>query len=169
MLVMDGYGSHLIIAFINYCYQPNVKISVFLLPTHSTHILQPLDIGVFQSFKHYHQELLKESIWYSGINYKKPDFLASFQRMRNLTFKKSIICSAWRKSSLYPFDPSAVLTKLQEFSTLERTLVREDSGLELEFEVDFQQAVTPMSPRIYKAYASYIDQKLAWSIEHSVT
>ena len=54
MLVMDGHGSHLTIEFVNYCYHPDVKISVFLLPAHSTHILQLLDIGVFQSFKHYH-------------------------------------------------------------------------------------------------------------------
>jgi hypothetical protein len=47
MLVMDGHGSHLTIEFVGYCYRLDVKISVFLLPAHSTHILQPLDIGVF--------------------------------------------------------------------------------------------------------------------------
>ena len=47
MLVMDGHSSHLTIEFVDYCYRPNVKISVFLLPAHSIHILQPLDIGVF--------------------------------------------------------------------------------------------------------------------------
>ena len=62
MFVMDGHGSHLTKEFVDYCYEPEVKISVFLLPPHSTYILQPLDIGVFQSFKHYHQELLEESI-----------------------------------------------------------------------------------------------------------
>ena len=35
--------------------------------------------------------------------------------------------------------------------------------------MDFQRAVTPMSPRIYKAYTSYIDKKLAWSIKHGLT
>jgi DDE superfamily endonuclease len=54
MLVMDGYGLHLTIEFVDYCYKPNVKISVFLLLAHSTHLLQPLDIRVFQSFKHYY-------------------------------------------------------------------------------------------------------------------
>ena len=170
MLVMDGHGSHLTIEFVDYCYRPDVKISVFLLPAHSTHILQPLDIGVFQSFKHYHQEMLKESIQYGGLDYKRVDFLTSFQRMRDLTFKKPIICSAFAKSGLYPFNPSAVLAKLREFSTLERTLAADDdSGSELAFEVDFQRCLTPMSPRIYKAYTSYINKKLAWSIEHGMT
>jgi hypothetical protein len=169
MLVIDGYGLHLTIEFVDYYYRPNVKISVFLLPAHSTHILQPLDIRVFQSFKHYHQEMLKESIRYRGLDYKRVDFLSSFQRMRDLTFKKPIICSAFEKSGLYPFNPSAVLVKLKEFSTPERTITADDSGLELGFEVDFQKCLTPMSPRIYKAYTSYINKKLAWSIEHGIT
>jgi hypothetical protein len=150
MLVIDSYGSHLTIEFVDYCYRPNVKISVFLLLAHLTHILQPLDIRVFQSFKYYHQEMLKESIQYRGLDYKRADFLASFQRMRDLTFKKLIILSAFAKSSLYPFNPSVVLAKLKEFSTLERTLAADsDLGLELAFEVDFQKCLTPMSPRIY--------------------
>src|SRR5208282_2409459 len=98
MLVMDGHGSHLTIEFVDYCYQPDVKISVFLLPAHSTHILQPLDIGVFQSYKHYHQELLENSIRFGGIDYKRTDFLASFQKMRDLTFKERVICSAFEKA-----------------------------------------------------------------------
>ena len=82
--------------------------------------------------------------------------------MRDLTFKKLIIYSAFAKSSLYPFNPSAVLAKLKEFSTLERTLATDnDSGLELAFEVDFQKCLMLMSPRIYKAYTSYINKKLA--------
>ena len=59
---------------------------------------------------------------------------------------------------------------MKEFSTPERTLAREDeSGSELEFEVDFKHPVTPMSPRIYKEYTRYIEQKLAWSIKEGFT
>jgi hypothetical protein len=114
--------------------------------------------------------VLENSIRYGGVDYKRADFLASFQRMRDLTFKKPIIYSAFRKSGLHPFDPSAVLAQLKEFSTPERTLAMEDeSASELGFEVDFEKAITPMSPRIYKAYTSYIEKKLAWSIECKMT
>jgi hypothetical protein len=89
--------------------------------------------------------------------------------MQDLTFKKLIICSAFEKASLYPFNPSVVLAKLKEFGTLERILVGDDSGLELGFKVDFQRAVTLMSLRIYKAYTPYIDKKLAWSIKYGLT
>ena len=82
--------------------------------------------------------MLKESIRYRGLDYKHADFLTSFQRMQDLTFKKPIIYSAFTKSGLYPFNPSVVLAKLKEFSTLEWTLAADnDSGLELAFEVDF--------------------------------
>jgi hypothetical protein len=169
MLVIDGHRSYLTIEFVDYCYCPDIKISVFLLPVHSIYILQLLDIGVFQSFKHYYQEVLKESIRYRGLDYKRADFLSSFQRIRDLIFKKPIICSTFEKSGLYPFNPSAVLAKLKEFSTPEQTLAADDSGSELVFEVDFQRCLTPMSPQVYKAYTAYIDKKLAWSIEHGMT
>jgi hypothetical protein len=168
MLVMDGHGSHLTIEFVEYCYHPDVKISVFLLPAYSTYLLQPLDIGVFQSFKHYHQEVLEDSICYRGLDFKHQDFLAAFQRMRNLTFKKPIILSAFQKSGLLPFNPAIVLAKLGEFGTPERTLEADNSGSELGFEVDFQRAITPISPRIYKVYSEYINKKLAWSIEEGL-
>jgi hypothetical protein len=89
--------------------------------------------------------------------------------MRNLTFKKPIILSVFEKSGLLLFNPAVILSKLKEFGTSERTLAVNDSGSELGFEVDFQRAVTPISLQIYKAYTSYIDQKLAWSIEHRLT
>jgi DDE superfamily endonuclease len=120
MLVMDGHGSYLTKEFVDYCYQPDVKISPFLLPPHSTHILQPLDIGVFQSFKHWHQESLENSIQYRGIDYQRTDFLAGFQEIQDRTFKPRVIRSAFGKSSLYPFNPLIVLPHLNEFTTLER-------------------------------------------------
>ena len=70
--------------------------------------------------------------------------------MRDLTFKKGIICSTFQKSGLYPFDPSAILLKLQEFSTPERNLREDDSGDDLYFEVDFKNISTPYSPHCYK-------------------
>lgn len=49
ILLLDGHSSH---------YQPNFirtalaeKVIIFCLPPHSTHILQPLDNGVFGSLK----------------------------------------------------------------------------------------------------------------------
>ena len=45
MLVMDGHGSHVDVDFMWECKRNNFEL-VFL-PPHSSHVLQPLDLGVF--------------------------------------------------------------------------------------------------------------------------
>jgi len=50
MLVMNGCGSHHTREFLSYC--EDHKIIPFGLPSHTTHLLQPLDVCVFQPLKH---------------------------------------------------------------------------------------------------------------------
>src|SRR5450432_919755 len=161
LFVMDGHGSHLTDEFINLCWDCN--IIPFLLPPHSTHLLQPLDIGVFQSFKHYHQEILEESIRFSSIEFKRKDFLASFQTMRNLTFKKPIILRAWKLASLIPFNQNHVLKQMEVMSTPERELEPIISIKE-----DFSLCQTLRNLIACEKYSSYINSRLASVIDNSL-
>nr|BBG74289.1 pogo transposable element [Alternaria alternata] len=43
LLLLDGHGSHVTMDFIEYC--NNNKILLFVLPSHATHTLQPLDVS----------------------------------------------------------------------------------------------------------------------------
>lgn len=45
MLILDGHASHISTAAIEFCIRQ--KIILLCLPAHTTHILQPLDVGVF--------------------------------------------------------------------------------------------------------------------------
>jgi hypothetical protein len=45
LLLLDGYGSHITMKFINYCLEN--KIFIMTYPPHSIHSLQPLDVGIF--------------------------------------------------------------------------------------------------------------------------
>jgi hypothetical protein len=45
MLLVDGHSSHVNMAFLNWC--DAHRIVVMILPPHSTHRLQPLDVGLF--------------------------------------------------------------------------------------------------------------------------
>jgi hypothetical protein len=114
LLIMDGHGSHMTKDFIDFCYE--YKIHPFLLPAHSTHLLQPLDVGCFQPMKHHHQQLLEENIWYGGIDFDRSDFLACFQQISDRTFKAGTIRHAWQKTGLSPFWPRVVLDKLVEYN-----------------------------------------------------
>ena len=47
--VLDGHGSHITIDVIEYA--RSNEIHLLCLPSHTSHNLQPLDVGVFKSFK----------------------------------------------------------------------------------------------------------------------
>ena len=49
LLIMDGHGTHMSIELIELARSSGVHL--LCLPSHTTHILQPLDVGVFRSFK----------------------------------------------------------------------------------------------------------------------
>lgn len=61
LLIVDGYGSHSTIPFIIYQVTKS-KIILFCLPPHSTHLPQPLDVGIFQPFKHYHPSAIDKAV-----------------------------------------------------------------------------------------------------------
>jgi hypothetical protein len=52
MLIMDSHSSHLTMEFIDYCW--NFQIIPFKLIAHSTHLLQPCDVGFFHPMKQHH-------------------------------------------------------------------------------------------------------------------
>ena len=45
MLIFDGSGSHITQDFLEYCWENHIR--PFQLLPHSTHLLQPLDVGAF--------------------------------------------------------------------------------------------------------------------------
>jgi hypothetical protein len=77
LLPFDGYVSHLSYKFISYC--ESGKIIPFYLLPHSTHLLQPLNITVFQPFKHYHGRAVEDAIRAGDLEFSKTTFLAAFQ------------------------------------------------------------------------------------------
>lgn len=49
LLLLDGHASHCVLGTVELCAQNN--ITTVLLPAHTSHVLQPLDVGIFQSYK----------------------------------------------------------------------------------------------------------------------
>jgi len=49
LLICDGHDSHISAKFVAHCIENN--ICLFLLLPHSSHLLQPLDVGVFSPLK----------------------------------------------------------------------------------------------------------------------
>jgi len=50
LLILDGHGSHITWEFVSFCKEKNIIL--FWLPSHSTHLLQPLDVGIFSPLQY---------------------------------------------------------------------------------------------------------------------
>jgi len=110
LLLLDGHNSHCTREFIEFC--DNRKIILFCLPSHCTHLLQPLDVVVFQPYKHYHSEAIEIASRTGCFEFDKIEFLTAMDSIRRQTFKPTTILSAFRETGLIPFNPSTVLDKL---------------------------------------------------------
>ena len=113
LLILDGHTSHITSEVIQFCI--NEKIILACLPAHTTHVLEPLDVGFFQPLGSlYRTELLRLIKWDSSANVDKVDFIDLYQRARSETVKLTTILSAWQKALLFPLDPESLLKTLPQ-------------------------------------------------------
>ena len=150
LLIFDGFGSHLTKEFIDYC--DNRKIIPFGLPPHTSHLLQPLDVGVFQPFKHYHKEAVEMATRTGCTNFNKVEFLNAIHDIRVKTFRKSVILSAWEQLGLIPFNPLLVTQKIKVDEEQARPKTPE-------FPLPLWQHL-PRTPKTTVKYAEYVRERL---------
>lgn len=110
LLILDGHGSHLSPEFDLFCKEHS--IITLCMPPHSSHLLQPLDVGCFAVLKRsYGQQI--EGYIRSGVNHiDKPDFLHAFYTARTEAITIANIQSSFAATGLVPYDPERVLLKL---------------------------------------------------------
>ncbi|EXU95019.1 DDE superfamily endonuclease [Metarhizium robertsii] len=107
---MDGHESHHSTDFELFC--KDHKIITVYMPAHSSHILQPLDVGCFGPLKRaYGQEI--EMFMKAHITHiTKTDFLPALFAANQAAMTGKIIKGAFRGAGLVPFDPESVLSRL---------------------------------------------------------
>jgi DDE superfamily endonuclease len=78
LLIVDGHSSHVNMPFINYADTNRILLAVF--PPHSTHRLQPLDIGIFSPLATYYSQAINRLLLESQglVRLTKPDFWPLF-------------------------------------------------------------------------------------------
>ena len=106
VLIMDGHGSHILLKLIQSARKHNVHL--IAVPAHTTHITQPLDVGLFSAMKAKWRQIMD--------NYRHKTAAATVDKS---TFP-SLIAQLWendwasalksgfQKTGIYPFCPSAV-------------------------------------------------------------
>ena len=82
------------------------------MPPHSSHILQPLDVGCFSPLKTLYSKQI-ESLICVRINYiTKLKFLPAFKEAFEAAFTEQNIKSGFRATGLVPYNPANVLSHL---------------------------------------------------------
>jgi hypothetical protein len=110
LLILDGHGSHLTPQFDQICSEN--KIIPICMPAHSSHLLQPLDIGCFAVLKRSYGSLVDQKMRLSVNHIDKLDFLAAYPQARIDAFKPDTIRNSFKAAGLVPLNPEAVLDKL---------------------------------------------------------
>jgi len=109
---VDGHYSHVTIEFMEYCEAH--QILPYCLPPHSTHLLQPLDVGLFGPLEHYYSSAVDKAIHRGIHGIYKGNFLPLYLEARQQTYYKNNIQGAFNSCGILPLNARIVLNKLPQ-------------------------------------------------------
>jgi hypothetical protein len=110
LLICDGHDSHIAGNFIAHCMEH--KITLLIIPPHSSHLLQPADVAVFGPLATYHGQET-DRLTRNGIRrLAKAEWVQIYTKARPKALTKKNILSAWRGAGLVLLNRHKVLRHL---------------------------------------------------------
>ena len=107
LLIYDGQASHKNPETIRWAWEEGIIL--FILPAHSSHLLQPLNVAVFGPMKkHYYNECSKYLFNHMGRIITKYEICALASNAYLKAFSPLTIHSGFRKSGIYPFQKNSI-------------------------------------------------------------
>jgi hypothetical protein len=110
LLIIDSHSSHVTARFIAFCIIS--KIDLFLLPPHSSHKTQPLNLSIFGPLKTALNLEIDRIFRHSTMRLPRVEWTSAYIKARARCFKLSSIESGFRKAGIYPFDPEILLSTI---------------------------------------------------------
>ena len=103
ILIVDGHSSHVCWPVIRYALDHDIHI--IQLPSKSTHILQPLDVGCFALLQAAYERHLWEWLLENPLSViRKVDFLHLLFQARKDTYSPEIVRKAWDSTHCWPIN-----------------------------------------------------------------
>ncbi|KJZ70572.1 hypothetical protein HIM_10040 [Hirsutella minnesotensis 3608] len=113
ILVLDGASSHVTIDFMHTAWKHHVQL--LFLPAHSSHITQPLDVGVFSPLNTFYRQQFAGLVDFSiNAPRQKQRFLRAYAAGSEEAFSKTNIQAGFRAAGIFPTNverPLATLTR----------------------------------------------------------
>jgi hypothetical protein len=110
LLILDGHESHHSTEFELYCQQNN--IITLCMPPHSSHLLQPLDVGCFGPLKQAYGRQVEDLMRMHINHVSKLEFLCGFREAFFVSMTEKNIQGGFAGAGLVPYDPERVISKL---------------------------------------------------------
>lgn len=105
LLILDGHNSHTTFRFCSFA--ANHRILILCLPSHTTHVLQPNDVGVFGPLGSAWKTVIVNANR-EGISMRKDNILYYYSVARSRVFTPTTMSSAFLKTGIWPFNPSII-------------------------------------------------------------
>ncbi|KAI1004118.1 hypothetical protein K3495_g4091 [Podosphaera aphanis] len=120
MLLLDGHGSHATVDFM-WEYKKN-NVHLVFLPPHSSHVLQPLDLGVFSPLKQRYRSIISDLAYLDdAAPIKKRRFLTAYKQARTEALTSRVLRSGWKAAGFVPWNPEKGLKSSQVLQPVETT------------------------------------------------
>jgi hypothetical protein len=115
LLILDGHGSHITAKLIAHCMEH--AIDLLVLPPHTSHKLQPLDVSVFSPLKRALAAETDAAARLDSGRIQRVDWTKMYIRAREKALISANILSGWKATGLEPLSPILVLEKLPKART----------------------------------------------------
>ncbi|KIK16661.1 hypothetical protein PISMIDRAFT_38408, partial [Pisolithus microcarpus 441] len=98
-----GHGSHITREMCQLAIQNNIEL--FCLPPHTTHELQPLDVGIFGPLQRAWFKCCEDYFNATGGEIPRSEFINQYMAARAAVFTAETITKAWKNSGIRPLNP----------------------------------------------------------------
>lgn len=105
------------------------NILPFYFPSHLTHVLQPLDTGIFRPWKHYHSLAIQSALRSLDFEYTITSFMRDLTSMREQTFKWHTIMNSFKNSGIWPVPAKQGIKKKRTITDVQA----EDDNIQLPY------------------------------------
>jgi len=105
LLILDGHVSHCSLEFILKALKHDIII--LCLPPHTTHKLQPCDVGIFSHLSR-EWKIQARNAFSEGLGITKKDFLSWYAKARRQAITEKNVKQAFEMCGIWPFNPNVI-------------------------------------------------------------